>query len=156
MADISAFPTIRDVLKGGQNTQKFTAGAAVKAGQVVGFAATGVSMTLHPMDATSGEKPVGVALYDAAIGDEFAVCMPGTVAKVANADASTGIDAGDYLETNDNAVKGTVSAVDVAATGGATVTCHFAVIGIALDDIAGGGTGRMLVWPLCVVQPNTS
>lgn len=156
MADISAFPTIHDVLYAGDNLQNFTAGEALTAGQVVGMAATGVSMTVVAMDATSGEYPIGVVLYDVSSGGLAAVACVGTIVYVANADDTTGIDARDWVQTNDNSVKGTVSAVPVTATGGATVTCHYDVVGYALDDIAGGGTGRIMIQPCSIVQANSS
>lgn len=156
MADISAFPTIRQVLYWGDNIRTLTATTAVTAGQVVAINATGVSMAVDPSVATAGSKALGVALYDAGVGALVAVAMNGCVVYVANADDTTAIDAGDHLETNDNAVKGTVSTAAVAATGGATVTVHNDIIGIALDDIAGGGTGRMLVQTGNLTQANSS
>jgi hypothetical protein len=76
------------------------------------------------------------------------------IASVLNADDTTGIDAGDYLEMNDNAVGGTVSAAALTASG-ATATPHYC-IGIALEDIAGGGSGKCLIAPQCVIQVNAS
>lgn len=156
MADISAFPTIKKVLDGNEHAITFTAGAAIKAGQIVGFNATGVSGTVEPMVAGAGEHPIGVALGDAASGKPVSVAVIGAIVVVANADDTTAIDAGDWLETNDNAVKGTVSAVNIAASGSAIATVHWTVIGKALDDIAGGGTGRMMVIPMVTVQQNSS
>lgn len=156
MADISAFPTIRNVLYWGNNLVQVTATTAVTAGQVVAINATGVSMAVDPAVAAGGSRSIGVALYDAAAGAEVTIACVGCVAYVAIADDTTGADAGDFLETNDNTVGGTVSTAAVAATGGATVTSHFDVIGIALDDIAGGGTGRMLIQPMCLTQANSS
>jgi len=155
MADISAFPSITKVLAFGNNQIPMTAGEAITAGQVVGIAATGVSMTAVVMDATTGETGIGVALFSAASGAPVTVCGPGDIVYVANADDTTAIDAGSFVEQNDNAVGGTVSAVSVAATDGATVTAHYGVIGIALDDIAGGGTGRILIAPQSIVQANS-
>lgn len=156
MTDISAFPTIRNVLYWGNNLIQVTATTAVTAGQVVAINATGVSMAVDPSIAAGGSRSIGVALYDAAAGAEVTIACTGCVVYVAIADDTTGADAGDFLETNDNAVGGTVSTAAVAATGGATVTAHYDVIGIALDDIAGGGTGRMLVQPMCLTQANSS
>ena len=154
MADIAAFPTMHDVLKFGDNIQTFTATSAVKAGQVVAINATGVSGAVDPSVATSGSRSVGVALYDAAAAAKVAVAMTGCIADVANADDTTTIDAGDYLETNNNAVKGTVDVADIAAISGAVGTNHLDVIGIALDDIAASGTGRMLIQPMAFAQLN--
>jgi len=157
MTDIAAFPTIHRVLYAGNNIISLTASGDIVAGQVVAIDATGASMVIRAGIAEATEMPIGVAIYDAADGEQVAIATIGTICYVAVADQTTGADAGDFLETNDAAVGGTVSVVAVAATGGATVTCHNAVIGVALDIIAGGGTGRMLVTgPGVVVQPNTS
>lgn len=162
MTDISAFPTIQKVLvgKGGIIFSDFLAGETIKAGQVVGFAANGVSKTMVCMDETSGEFPLGVAVHDASSGELVTVAGPGCIVVVANADDTTGIDAGDPLQTNDNAVKGTVSAFAPRADLGSTVIDgsndttidhHAWLIGRALEDIAGGGTGEMLIWPELVL-----
>lgn len=154
MTDITAFPTIHQVLHSGDNIQSFTATTDVTAGQVVAINATGVSGAVDPSVATAGSRSLGVALYDASAGDKVAVAMTGCIAEVANADDTTTIDAGDYLETNDNAVKGTVDVADVAAISGAVGTNHLDVIGIALDDIGASGTGRMLIQPMAFAQLN--
>lgn len=145
MADIAAFPTIRNAWESGANVISLTATNAIKAGQAVEIDATGVSGAVNAAVQEAGSQPVGVAIADADAGGKVAVATTGCVVYVANADDTAAIDAGSPLETNDNAVGGTVSAVTVTATGGATVTVHPYVVGIALDDIAGGGTGRMLV-----------
>ncbi len=150
MADIGTFPTIRNVLETGENIISFTAGAAITAGQVVAFHGTGVSKTVHPAKKGTTVLPVGVALYSAASGAQVAVAIAGSVAYVANADDTTGIDAGDPLEDNDNAVGGTVSALALA---GALAMRY--CVGYALDDIAGAGTGRMLVQPHIVIDAAT-
>lgn len=154
MTDITAFPTIHQALHNGDNIQSFTATTDVKAGQVVAINATGVSGAVDPSVAAAGSRSLGVALYDASAGDKVAVAMTGCIAEVANADDTTTIDAGDYLETNDNAVKGTVDVADVAAISGAVGTNHLDVIGIALDDIDASGTGRMLIQPMAFAQLN--
>lgn len=156
MADITTFPTIRQVLWAGNNLQYFTATTAVTAGQVVAINATGVSGAVDPSVATAGSRSIGVAVYDASAGAQVTVAMAGCIVYVAAADDTTGVDAGGFCETNDCAVKGTVSEASVSATGGATVTSHFDIIGIAYDDIAGGGTGRMIVAPMCLTQANSS
>lgn len=152
MADISTFPTLYTVGHQLGTVLNMTAGEAITAGQVVGFAATGVSETVVVMDATSGEQALGVAMYDAASGAPIAVLSLGCIAEVVNADASTAIDAGDLLEQNDNAVGGTVSAATQTASG-VTATNH-AVVGIALEDIAGGASGKALILPYIFTQPN--
>jgi len=153
-ADISAFPTMHDVLKQGDNIQSFTATTAVTAGQVVAINATGVSGAVDMSVAASGSRSIGVALYDAAAGAKVAVAMTGCIVDVANADDTSTIDAGDYLETNNNTVGGTVDTAAVAAVSGAVGTNHLDVIGIALDDIAASGTGRMLIQPMAFAQLN--
>lgn len=153
-ADISAFPTMHDVLKQGDNIQSFIATTAVKAGQVVAINATGVSGAVDKAVAAAGSRSVGVALYDAAAGDRVAVAMTGCIVDVANFHDTTTIDAGDYLETNDNTVGGTVATAAVADISGAVGTNHLDVIGIALDDIGASGTGRMLIQPMAFAQLN--
>ena len=139
MTDIAAFPTIKHVADHIGLTMTLRAATDVLAGQVVEIDATGVSGTVNAAVAESGARPIGVAAFDAKANEDATVYMTGSVCYVANADDTTGIDAGDLLVANDNAVGGTVS----AATTGIN-----AVIGIALDDIAGGGIGRMLVQPM--------
>ena len=157
MADIAAFPTIAAVLWSGNNIVNLTATTAVNAGQVVGINATGVSGAVDGCVAAAGEMPIGVALYTVAAGAVVAVATMGCVAYVANADDGAAIDAGSWLETNDNAVGGTVSAVAVAAVAGAVGTAHYGVIGVAIDDIAASGTGRMLILgPQNVTQLNNA
>lgn len=152
--DISAFPTMHDVLKCGDNIQSFTATTGVKAGQVVAINATGVSGAVDKSVAAAGSRSLGVALYDATAGDKVAVAMTGCIADVANFHDTTAIDAGSYLETNDATPGGTVGAAAVAAVSGAVGTNHLDIIGIALDDIAGDGTGRMLIQPMALAQLN--
>ena len=156
MADIGTFPTIRQVINGGKNLPQFTATTAVKAGQVVAIHATGVSGAVDKSVKAAGSRSVGVAMYDAGAGANVAVLGYGTVAIVANADDTTAIDAGGYVETNDNTVGGTVNEADVAADGDTIGITHYDIIGIALDTIAGGGTGRILVCPMTLVQLNAS
>ena len=140
MAVISPFPTIHTVCPYYGLNRGFTATEAVKGGQAVGFAATGISNAVVPMDATAGEQVIGVAEYDAGAGSEVNVCMNGCVVVVANADDTTAIDAGDHVELNDNAVQGTVSALALTQ-----FTANHYILGIALEDIAGSGTGEVLV-----------
>lgn len=141
MGDISAFPTIHGVVKNDSGALRtFTFTEAAKAGMAVGFAATGVSNAVVPLDATAGEQPIGVSQYNVEAGDKGAVAMDGNIVVVANADDTTAIDAGDHVGPDDNAVQGTVSTV---ALGIKTADTYF--IGIALEDIAGGGTGEILV-----------
>ena len=154
MTDITTFPTIQQVIHNDGPTWTFTATEAVSAGQAVGPAATGVSNAVVPMDATVGENALGVALFDAAAGAKCTVCLDGSIVTVANADDTTAIDAGGYVMQNDNSVKGTVSEftprADLAstvidATNDTTIDGSALIVGQALEDIAGGGTGKILV-----------
>ncbi len=152
MTDISAFPTISKVLVTGNNIVSYTAGAAISAGMVVAFHGTGVSQTVHPAVKGTTDTPVGVALYGVASGAKVAVAGPGCRVYVAIADDTTGADAGDYLEDNANAVGGTVS-VAARVDAGVVSVLKFCV-GVAEDDIAGGGTGicRLICGPITSVN----
>jgi len=154
MAAIGTFPTIRNVLYSGNNIHQFTATAAVKAGQVVSFAATGVSGAVNKAVSGTTGQPIGVALYDAAAGAKVAVACSGCVVYVANEDDTTGIDTGDVLMCGTNAVGGTV--VLATLTNAGAVALKVYVCGIAIDDIAGAGTGRMLVKCDYMLAPNTA
>lgn len=157
MADISAFPTIPQIVEYLAGTSTFTASGAITQGMVVAFSATGVSDTVVGSVAESGGRPIGVAISSAADTAKVSVALLGSIVRVAVADDTTGIDAGNLVETNDCAVKGTVSEVTETATGGATVTTHPQVVGVALEDIAGGSYGRILILaPAYAVQANTS
>lgn len=145
MADISAFPTIRNLVYAEGPSITMTATTAVKRGQAVAINATGVSMAVDPAVATAGAHSIGVAGDDAAAGASVTVWLPGSIVYMANADDTTGIDAGNLVESNDNAVGGTISEVAEAAIAGAVGTAHNDVIGLALEDIAGGATGRILL-----------
>jgi hypothetical protein len=146
MADITAFPTIPQIVEHLGTTSTFIATAAITQGQVVAISATGVSDSVVASVAESGGKPIGVAITSqATAGGKVGVAMIGSIVRVAIADDTTGADAGDLLETNDCAVKGTVSTAAEAAIGGAVGTAHPQIVGVALDDIAGGSYGRMLV-----------
>lgn len=154
MADISEFPIIRNVLESGDNLKSYIAGAAIKAGQLVAIHGTGVSRTVHPAVKGTTAAPVGVAIADYAINKEVTVAGPGCTVWMANADGSTAIDAGDDLEDNDNAVGGTVSVLP--ANSGAATAAYAYHVGVAIDDIAGGGTGRVLLILGKTTVPNSS
>jgi hypothetical protein len=146
MADVSTFPTLVDgILHNDGPTYTFTAGEALTAGQVVGFASGGTSDTVVAMDATVGETPIGVVLYDTGSGAECAVALMGSVCTLVNADDTTAIDAGDSVIENNNALKGTVSPAQ--GTGGIPAAGDLWVIGVALEDIAGGASGPVLINP---------
>lgn len=139
MGDITAFPTITKILERGDNIQTFTAGATIKAGQVVAIHGTGVDLTVHPAIAGTTEAPLGVALIGAATGYQVSVASVGCFCNVANADDTTGIDAGHFVIVDDCAVGGCVKVIaDSAVT---------YAVGIAVEDIAGGGTGLIMIQP---------
>ncbi len=154
MADIAAFTSIRNVLHSGDNIQNYIAGADIKAGQVVAIHGTGVSMTVHPAVKGTTAMPAGVALHDAASGDNVAVAGPDCIVYVANADDTTAIDAGHEVEDNDNAVGGTVS--EIAANSGAATASYVYIVGTTVDDIAGAGTGRIRLICSKGTLPNAS
>lgn len=140
MADTDPFPTIHQVVKDDAGPiRTFTFTEAAKAGMAIGFAAAGVSNAVVPMDATSGEQPIGVAVYDVEAGDKGAVAMDGCIVEVCNAEAGV-IDAGDYVETNNAAVQGCVSPLALTQ-----FTANHYVVGIALEDIGANVTGDILV-----------
>lgn len=155
MTDITAFPSFNPTDDGNaRNTFTFTAGAAITAGMVVAFATTGVSKTVHPAKKGTTGQVVGVALYTVASGAKVAVALAGSIVDCANADDTTGIDAGDWVEANDNAVTGTVSAVSTTAS--TTSAASDDVLGIALEDIAGDSYGSVLILPALYTIPYTS
>ncbi len=156
MGDIGAFVTGHPVMVNNGPTFTFIASGAIKAGQVVAIDATGVSMTVRAAVAEDGESPIGVALITVADGEKVTVALPGAICYFTNADDTTGIDAGSFLETNDNAVGGTVNAVNEAASGAATAVLHPLIIGKAIEDIAKGGVGLGIVCFGALTQANSS
>lgn len=140
MADIGTFPTITQVCDQGQDKARaYKAGAAIKAGQAVAFALTGVDNTVYPARKGVTGTVVGVAMYDIASGSWGTILKNGAIVEVANADDTTGIDAGAFVECNDNAVGGTVSAASQLVTSAGELTGN--IVGVAQEDIAGGATG---------------
>ncbi len=125
MADISVFPNITTPLVAGDNIKSLRAGATIKPGQVVE-----ISDSRTAVPATGTGTPIGVAIGNAVLGEQVAVAGNGCWVIVVNADSATNITAGTALEANDNAIGGTVSALDSGKR-----------VAIAIDDIAGGGMG---------------
>lgn len=157
MANITTFVTGTPIMKFSGPTATFTSGGAIKAGQVVAINATGASWTVNAAVAQDGERPIGVALTSATdAGQKITVALAGSICLMTNADNTTAIDAGDHLETNANPVGGTVNAASVAASGGALAILNDRCIGIALEDIAGGGYGYCLVLPHSLTRANSS
>ncbi len=146
MTNITAFPDIDCALFLGTNrfTLECSRNVNIKAGQVVAFTKDGSSREVVPAShsysgQTSGAV-IGVATEDASSGQLFTVAGPGCWVYVANTDDTTAIDAGSWCEASNNSVKGTVMARLESSEN------HYTV-GIALEDIAGGGTGLLLVHP---------
>lgn len=129
MAAITAFPDVPDSVHGAFGTEvTYTASADILGGQLVQIASNG---TVAPATAST-QKVIGVALYDIPSGSEGAVRVAG-VARVANGDGATAITAG--------------AAVTAGALGGAVAHSTGRAIGIALEPIAGGATGRVAIAP---------
>ena len=141
MAGIAAFPAIHGVVADDAGPlRSFTFTEAASAGMAVGFAADGISNAVVPMDATAGEQPIGVAVYDVEAGDKGSVAMDGNIVVVANDDDTTGIDAGDHVGPINSTVQGAVVPI---ALGIKTADIYY--LGIALEDIAGNATGEIMV-----------
>jgi hypothetical protein len=143
MADITPFPTMRNILYSGTNIALFTATSIIKAGMAVAFEATGLSDSVVPAIKGTTGQPIGVALYNAAASSLVAVALDGCIVYVANAESDADIDAGDQLESNDNIVGGTLStAPDVTA--GAVAVLKY-TLGYAMEPILRSTTGRMMI-----------
>lgn len=132
MAAITAFPDIMPTQQGQyQNTVSYIAGADILAGQTVTFGST--AGTVVP--ATGTTTVLGVAIADADNGCKVTVQVDG-IAYVANADGSTAIAQGAFVATG--AYAGAVAAATSTLT---------AIVGQALEPIAGGSYGRIRVAP---------
>lgn len=129
MAGISAFPLVPDTMLGAFGTEiSKVAYSDILAGQVVQINSDGLIL---PATAST-QKIIGVALYDIPAGTEGAVRVAG-VAKCANGDGSTAITAGAVVTA------GTLGGVVALTTGN--------YLGIALEPIAGGAQGFVLIVP---------
>jgi hypothetical protein len=155
MADIAAFPDMGDnILIAGTNIQRYKAGAAIKKGQAVAIHGTGVNETVHPAVKGTTASVEGVALADAEQGEYVPVAGPGCVVLMANADDTTGIDAGSGVEDNDNSVGGTISALP--ANSGSAIAAYANLVGVAIDDIPGDGIGRVRLLCSITCIPNNA
>ena len=158
MADITTYPTEatltasdRPILGGERGPiETYTAAAAIKGGQVVVYI-SGTSGSVTPATGATSEKVAGVALYNVASGGLCAVAQAGCIVKVVNADDTTAINPGAWIQTNDNAVLGTVNAIAFTGTE-STLATQFNVVGIATETIAGGGSGYALIMPVPVTN----
>lgn len=122
-------------------TRTFKSGAAILMGQVVAFADTGVSGTVHPATTSTGAV-VGVALNSCtAAGQDVTVAMDGSIVTVTMEADDSAVDAGHWVMVG--AVAGTVVEYDPAigshaATQAAQST---AAIGKTLEDsVVGAAT----------------
>ena len=130
MAGIAAFPLVEATVQGAFGIdQSFEAGADILAGQAVKLDSYG---KLAVGTTPASENIIGVALYDIPNGSIGAVRLVGTTT-CANGDGSTAIAAGAPV------MAGTLGGVVAATTG--------KVLGFALEPIAGGATGKVLVCP---------
>ena len=126
MASISAFPVIGDTIHGAFGTEmSYEASADVLAGQVVKISSGKISPATAGTDAM-----IGVAIYDIPAGTIGAVRVVGVV-KVANATDGTAINAGALVTAS------TLGGIAAASTG--------KVLGVALEAIAGNGTGLVAI-----------
>jgi len=156
MGDVQTFATGHPIMVNNGPTMTFTASGTITAGQVVAIDATGESMVVRAAVAESGESPIGVALTSASNGEAVTVALPGAVCYMVNADDTTGIDAGSFLEVNDNTIGGTVNAVNEAASGSATGILHPLVIGKAIQDIPKSSYGLAIISYSPLTQANSS
>ena len=129
MAGISAFPYIPDTMHGAFGTEVTkTAYSDILGGQAVQINSDGLVL---PATASS-QKIIGVALYDIPAGTAGAIRVAG-VARCANGDASTAITAGAVVTA------GTLGGVVALTTGN--------YLGVALEPIAGGADGLVVIAP---------
>jgi len=156
MADITTWVPMHDVLVQGDNILSFIAGETIYAGQVVGFAATGVTNTVVTMNATENEHAVGVALIDATVGSMVSVASIGCVCNVANCSTSTAIEAGDWAIQDNAACLGSVAPfiirADMAPTvldtsNDRTLDATIYIVGLAIGDIPVSSYGPVLIMP---------
>jgi hypothetical protein len=146
MTAIGTFPKITQVCdQGHRNARAVKAGAAIKAGMVTAYADAGGSDTVVPHVKGTTASIAGVAAYDIASGAWGTIYLNGAIVYVANADDGTGIDAGAVVEGNENALGGTVSAAAYALTTAVDEEYKNDLLGYAIEDIAGGATGRVMI-----------
>lgn len=145
----ATWPTgIRHVLISGKNTQQFTASGAIKAGQVVAFNSTGVSMTVQAAVTSTTETIVGVAIYDAADGAQVTVAMRGCIAYVVNGLDNDAIDAGDPVGPITTGLVGSVC--PIPASGVLCTPIANQIVGFAVEDVTGAAVGQQFA---CIISP---
>lgn len=142
MADTGTWTALTQVQLYEGKVITLTAGGAISAGMVVAFAGTGVSRTVQAAVTGTTGPVVGVAVTDAASGDEVAVEVCGGIVKVTEG-AGAAIDAGDYVMADDAAATGCVK----VAVATATISDG---VGQAIDDIGANGSGYIIVKPFTI------
>ncbi len=159
MADVSTFPTKATLTSGDASliqtpmgpTRKFVAAAALKAGMIVIYGSTPGEVT--PAVGALTERVAGYVAEDYDSGADCLVWMPGNIVKVVNFSTSVAITQGQWLQTNDNSVTGTVNAIDF--TEGATATQCLNTVGYAIEPIAVSSYGYVyLTTPVVTVPPS--
>lgn len=150
MTDITTYPTIVDgiIHNAGPTWGIIIANGSISAGQVVGFlSGSGTTNRVTSMKNAAAETILGVAINNASNGERVTVALPGCIVTVANADDTTGIPAGRYVQTDDAAVGGAVKIASLVAGGANSVTAGENIVGLALENLIGGGTGKILLFP---------
>jgi hypothetical protein len=146
MTAISTFPTIKNVMKMGEDTMRnFVAGGTILAGQVVAIVGATTVNDFTVTAAIDGVSDIiiGVAVTGATTGQAVSVAGIGAIVQVANYDSAAAIPAGAWVKANSNAVGGTVMAV---ATGAGVQVRN--VVGQCVGGIAANGTGYVIVNPI--------
>jgi hypothetical protein len=132
-----AFDPAPEILKGGW--PHAIAGAAILKGQIIGFAATGVSRTLHPSTSSLG-SPVGIALASqATVGGPVSFAGEGSVLTVMLSADDGAADAGDWVGVS--TVAGCAIVQDGAIAAHTTEGVGLFPIGQCIEDsVVGGAT----------------
>lgn len=114
----------------------YKAASAILAGQIVAFAASGVSETVAPATSSLG-SPVGVALYSqATTGGYVAVAGDGSELKVMLSTDDGTVDAGHWVTVS--TIAGMAIVMDPALQSSAAEAAGLFPIGQAVEDIAAG------------------
>lgn len=119
------------------DVRTYIAGETILKGQIVAFADTGVTRTVHPATTSLG-SPVGVALQGAATGERVTVAGNGSELKIElSADNGTD-DAGDWMAVSSVAGAAIVHPGDIEAHEGEAA--GYFTIGQAQEDISAGAS----------------
>lgn len=131
-----------------EEVRSFKAASAILAGQIVSFAASGVSDTVAPATSSLG-SPVGIALYSqATTGGYVAVAGNGSELKIMLSTDNGTADAGDWVGVS--TIAGCAVGQDGAIATHETEGAGLFPVGQCLEDIAAGssnvgGTGYIRV-----------